>query len=353
MPCDRSGILEFPNYTMLTAILFILMMLLLIAPHELGHFIVAKIVDVKVNEFAIGMGPLIWQRQKGETKYSLRAIPIGGYNAMEGEDENSDDPRGFNNQSAISRILILIAGVTMNVLIALVICIILAEVTGVAVNTIDKVDAGKPAAIAGLEPGDKIIQVDDTKTPQWTDVIDAFEAYNPAKKADMDIIVERKGEELNLTMVPEYNKVLGRYAVGVTASVSHSPLKCIPEGALLTYNLNNLMFKSFGMLFSGQATADDVSGPVGLVKVVNQTASQGWQSYLLLLALVSLNLAFINMLPIPALDGGKILFVIIKELSRGRVTDEMETKATMIGITLLLMLIALVTVNDISNLIGF
>ncbi|MBQ0040601.1 MAG: RIP metalloprotease RseP [Clostridiales bacterium] len=329
------------------------MMLLLIAPHELGHFIVAKIVGVKVNEFAIGMGPLIWQRQKGETKYSLRAIPIGGYNAMEGEDEESVDPRGFNNQNAISRILILIAGVTMNVLIALLICIIIAEMTGVAVNTIETVDAGKPAAVAGLEAGDKIVEVDGTKTPQWTDVIDAFQAYNPEKNADMDIIVERGNETLNLTMVPEYNKKLGRYAVGITAETSHSPLKCIPEGAALTYRLNNLMFQSFRMLFTGKASADDVSGPVGLVKVVNQTASQGWQSYLLLLALVSLNLAFINMLPIPALDGGKILFVIIKELSRGRVTDEMETRATMVGITLLLMLIAVVTVNDIANLIGF
>lgn len=338
---------------MITAILFILMMLLLIAPHELGHFIVAKIVGVKVNEFAIGMGPLIWQRQKGETKYSLRAIPIGGYNAMEGEDEESIDPRGFNNQNALSRILILIAGVTMNVLIALLICIIIAEMTGVAVNRVDVVDAGKPAAVAGLEVGDKIVQVDGTKTPQWTDVIAAFQAYNPEKKADMDIVVERNGDELNLTMVPEYNKKLERYAVGITAGTSHSPLKCIPEGAALTYRLNNLMFQSFGMLFTGKASADDVSGPVGLVKVVNQTASQGWQSYLLLLALVSLNLAFINMLPIPALDGGKILFVIIKEVSRGKITDEMETRATMVGITLLLMLIAVVTVNDIANLFGF
>ena len=338
---------------MLTAILFILMMLLLIAPHEFGHFIVAKIVGVKVNEFAIGMGPLIWQSQKGETKYSLRAIPIGGYNAMEGEDENSDDPRGFNNQNALSRILILIAGVTMNVLIALLICIIIVEMTGVAVNTIAEVDPGKPAAVAGLQVGDKIASVDGIKTSQWTDVITAFEEYNPDKKVDVDITVKRDGEDINLTMVPEYNKELERYAVGITAGTSHSPLKCIPEGTALTLRLNNAMFQSFGMLFSGKASADDVSGPVGLVKVVNQTASQGWQSYLLLLALVSLNLALINMLPIPALDGGKILFVIIKALSKGRVTDEMETKATMIGITLLLMLIAVVTVNDIANLFGF
>ena len=329
------------------------MMLLLIAPHELGHFIVAKLVGVKVNEFAIGMGPLIWQKQKGETKYSLRAIPIGGYNAMEGEDDNSDDPRGFNNQNALSRILILIAGVTMNVLIALLICIIIVQSVGVAVNIIAEVDPGKPAAVAGLQEGDKIIAVDGVKTPQWTDVIAAFEGYNPDKKADMDITVKRDDEAVNFTMVPEYNKELERYAVGITAGTSHSPIYCIPEGAALTVRLNNMMFQGFGMLLSGQGSADDVSGPVGLVRVVNQTASQGWQSYLILLALVSLNLALINMLPIPALDGGKILFVIIKTLSRGKVTDEMETKATMIGITLLLMLIAVVTVNDVANLFGF
>lgn len=337
---------------MLTAILFILMMLILIAPHEFGHFIVAKIVGVKVNEFAIGMGPELWSRQNGETKYSLRAIPIGGYNAMEGEDEDSEDPRGFNCQSPLKRIAILIAGVTMNVLIAIIICSVIVQMSGVVINKLDTVLPNSPAAAAGLESGDVINSVNGESTRSWESVTTAIDTFNPDKDASLELTVKRAGSEIPISVIPEYNKEEGRYMVGITAAVSKNPIRCIGGGLELTANLNNAMFQSFGMLFSGKASADDVSGPVGLVKVVNETTQMGVQSYLLLLALVSLNLALINMLPIPALDGGKILFVIIKTISRGKVTDEMEYKATMIGFTLLLMLVAVVTVNDIGNLFG-
>ncbi len=337
---------------MITAILFILMMLILIAPHEFGHFIVAKLVGVKVNEFAIGMGPLIWSRQKGETKYSLRAIPIGGYNAMEGEDADSEDPRGFNCQTPLKRIAILIAGVAMNVLIAIIICTIIVQMSGVAINTLDSVSPKSPAAVAGLEAGDKIVAVNGETTKCWESVTTAIDKFNPDSESSISMTIKRDGKDVPVTVVPEYNEEAGRYMIGITAAISKNPIRCLGGGLTLTIELNNEMFKSFGMLFSGKASTDDVSGPVGLVKVVNQTTQMGIQSYLLLLALVSLNLALINMLPIPALDGGKILFVIIKAISRGKVTDEMEYKATMIGFTLLLMLVAFVTVNDIGNLFG-
>lgn len=328
------------------------MMLILIAPHEFGHFIIAKLVGVKVNEFAIGMGPELWSRQKGETKYTLRAVPIGGYNAMEGEDADSEDPRGFNNQTPLKRIAILIAGVSMNVLIAIIVCTIIVQMNGVAINQLDQVAAGSPAAIAGLEQGDKIGAVNGVPTEKWTDVTAAIDKFDPKTEKSIELTALRNGKEVPLTVVPKFNEESQRYMIGITAAVSKNPLRCIGGGLELTKNLNDSMLQSFGMLFSGKVSSDDVSGPVGLVKIVNETTQMGAQSYLLLLALVSLNLALINMLPIPALDGGKILFVIVKSITRGKVTDEMEYKATMIGFTLLLMLIVFVTVNDIGNLFG-
>lgn len=326
------------------------MMLILIAPHEFGHFIVAKLVGVKVNEFSIGMGPLLWQRQKGETKYSIRLIPIGGYNAMEGEDEDSEDPRGFNNQPPLPRIAILLAGVTMNVLIAIIVCIIIMQIVGMPINTIDTVQKGTPAAIAGLQSGDKIVAVNGTETASWEEVTSAIDNYDPGKDGDISIGVKRGGKQETFDLVPEYNKDIERYAIGITCKVSHNPIRCFGSGCAMAWNINKLMFESFKMLIQGDVGADDVSGPVGLVKIVDQTSSQGIENYLLLLALVSLNLALINMLPIPALDGGKIIFVLLKVISRGRISDETEYRATILGFVLLMFLFAVITLNDIKNI---
>lgn len=338
---------------MKTAILFVLMMLVLIGPHEFGHFIVAKLCNVKVNEFSIGMGPLIWKKKKGETQYSLRLIPIGGYNAMEGEDENSDDPRAFNKQGPLQRLAILIAGVTMNVIIALLICIIIVQASGVPVNKIASVDELKPAAVAGLQSGDKIIEVDGVKTNSWAEVTKQISKYDNKNNDDIEITYEREGKTITTSMVPYYDKTRKGYIIGITADVSHNPLLCIREGAITTWELNKTIIQAFKMIFTGKIGREDVAGPVGLVKVVNQTKDYGIESFLLLLALVSLNLAIMNLLPIPGLDGGKILFVLLKLISRGKITDDMEFKATMCGMILLLGLFVVLTVNDIGNLIGF
>lgn len=324
------------------------MMLILIGPHEFGHFIVAKMCNVQVNEFAIGMGPALWKKKKGETQYSLRAIPIGGYNAMEGEDGSSDNPRAFNNQTPLKKIAILLAGVTMNVLIALLVTIIAVSITGVPVNKIDSVSKDSPAAEAGLEAGDRIVAVDGVTTDSWTDVLEAISSYQEGDK--MEIVINRDGEESSRFLTPRYNEETERYTIGIVAGTSKSPLVCIPYGVQYTKILNDSMLEGFSMMFSGKLTRKDVAGPIGLVKVVNETASYGIESFLILLALVSLNLALINMLPIPGLDGGKILFVLLKVISRGRITDDMEGKATVAGMLVLLLLFVLITTNDISNM---
>lgn len=333
---------------MKTAILFILMMLILIAPHEFGHFIVAKLCNVKVNEFAVGMGPLLFKKKKGETQYSLRLIPIGGFCAMEGEDNSSDNPRAFNNKNPLQRIAILLAGVTMNVIIAFVVCIIAVQISGVPISTLDSVVKDSPAAIAGMQGDDKIVKVDGVETKEWTDVIEQIDAYE--KGNVMEVTVNRDGTVMDFELVPEYDKDRQGYVIGIVATVTKNPVLAIKYGAETTVNLIHEMFNAFEMIFAKGISKDDVSGPVGLVKIVGEASSAGITSYLILLALVSLNLALINLIPIPGLDGGKLLFVILKWITRGKISDEMETKASIIGLLLLLSLFVFITINDVKNL---
>lgn len=324
------------------------MLLVLIAPHEFGHFIVAKLCNVKVNEFSIGMGPLLWKKQKGETQYSLRLIPVGGYNAMEGEEGSSDNPRAFNNQAPLKKLAILLAGVTMNILLAIIITTIAISISGVPVNTLESVTADSPAAVAGLQAGDKIIDIDGTKIDSWQDVLNKIGTYQEGDR--MEVTVKRDGDKKSVFLEPQFNEEAQRYTIGIVATTSKNPLVTIPYGARYTWTLNKSMIEGFKMVFSGKVSKDEVAGPVGLVKVVDQTADYGAASYLLLLALVSLNLALVNLIPIPGLDGGKILFVILKVISRGKINDDMEEKATLVGFVLLMTLFILITINDVSNL---
>lgn len=325
------------------------MMLVLIAPHEFGHFILAKLCGVQVNEFSVGMGPLLWKKQRGETQYSLRLIPIGGYCAMEGEDDSSENPRAFNNKSPLQRIAILLAGVTMNIIIAIIACSIVYQISGVPVNKLESVTKNTPAYEAGLRAGDKITAVNGVKTTNWQALTDAIANYD--KSGEMTITYSRNGESHDVVLAPEFNEERQGYTIGIVADTSKNPLLCTSYGLKLTKELNSQIFASFGMLIKGGISKDDVAGPVGLVRVVNQTSNAGVQPYLLLLALVSLNLAIINLLPIPGLDGGKLLFVILKFISRGKIDDNMEYKASLAGIMLLLGLFVIITINDISNLI--
>ena len=333
---------------MLTAVLFVLMMLVLVIPHEFGHFIVAKLCDVKVNEFSVGMGPLIFKKQKGETQYSVRLLPLGGFCAMEGEDEESDNPRAFNNKSAWQKTAILLAGVTMNVIIAILVLTISYEITGVPTNTLSEVNKGYPAQIAGIEAGDKVIEIDGVATRSWTDVTEQIGKYQEGDK--LEIVVKRDGAIKTYELTPQYDEERESYLIGIVAGSTRNPLACVKYGAVSTWNLNLIMIEGIKSLFDNGIHAGDVSGPVGIVKIVDETKDYGFSSYLMLLALVSLNLALINILPFPALDGGRILFVIIRAITGNAISDELEGKFHAAGLIILLMLFVLVTIGDIKSL---
>mgnify|MGYP001190367438 CR=1 FL=1 len=329
---------------MLTAILAVVLFVILIFPHELGHFIAAKSVGVKVNEFAFGMGPALWKKQKGETLYAIRLFPIGGYCAMEGENEESDNDRAFNNKPGWAKILVLVAGSMMNVIIAVVILSIMMGVIGNPSTTIDKVQAASPAYTAGMEKGDVITAIDGTAIKNWSDISTLIQK----NRDGMTVTVNRSGKTVDLRMTPE--KSQGRYIVGITPTMNHNPLLAVKNGAVTSWKMLGTMYVSLKELFSGQVSAKNLQGPVGIVTMVHQSESYGLYYFFYLLSFISINLAVINMLPLPALDGGRILFVIIRKITGRMISDKMEANVHAAGMILLLTLMVFVTWNDIGRL---
>lgn len=332
----------------MTIIYAIIIFCMLIFVHELGHFIVAKACGVKVNEFAIGMGPALLKKQKGETQYSVRAFPIGGYCAMEGEDEDSDDERAFNNKPAWQRACVLAAGSFMNLLTAVVLLIIIAFWSGQPTTTIDKVVENSPAYEAGILQGDKIVEVDGQKVDDWSDII---EFIGMSKSETAEIKIERDGSELMLTSELAYDEEAGRNKVGIIAQSEHDLIYAVKSGVKNTGTMTVMMYDIIKQLFTGDVAVKELSGPVGIVYAVNDSAKSGLIYVIYLTALLSLNLAIMNMLPLPALDGGRLIFLVIRKITGRRVTDEMEGKVHFIGIMLLLLLMVYVTWNDIVRFI--
>ena len=326
------------------------MLLVLVIPHEWGHMTVARWCGVKINEFSVGMGPLIFKKQKGDTQYSLRLLPLGGYCAMEGEEENIDSPTSYSCKSNPQKIAILLAGVTMNVIIAVIAVTIALCATGVVCNTLDSVQAGSPADAAGLKAGDTIVAINGVKTGTWDKVVEGVNSYDGGEA--LEVTYRRDGEKFTTYVTPEYSDEYGSYMIGIVAGTTKDFLTCVRMGPATTWELNKSLIEGFKMLFTGHVSRDDVAGPVGLVKIVDTASDYGLGSYLMLLAIVSLNLAIFNLIPIPGLDGGKIFFILLKIISRGRINDEMEYKATVIGLGVLLTLFALITINDVMNLFG-
>lgn len=329
---------------MLTVILGILLFLFLIFPHELGHFLMARAVGVKVNEFAFGMGPAIWKKQGKETLYSVRLLPVGGYCAMEGEDKDSDDERAFNKKSPGAKILVLAAGAAMNVLIAVVVMSGIMFATGEATNVINKVVKDSPAAAAGIEHGDRIVDAGGKKIGNWYD----FHESMRGQKKPFKLTVERKGERKTFSVTPKEEK--GRYVIGVSAVVEKNLFKSVARGAKSTWILTGRMYAGLKDLVTGKVAVKEVTGPVGMIGLVHQTTSRGLTPFFYLLVFISLNLAIFNLLPFPALDGGRIIFVIIRMVTGKAITDRQENMVHGAGMILLLTLMVFATWNDLARL---
>lgn len=333
---------------MITLISSLLVFLLVVMLHELGHFTVAKLSGIKVNEFSIGMGPKIYQKQKGETFYSLRILPVGGYVSMEGEEENSHDPRAFNNVHILKRMSVVLAGAFMNFILAFLAFTIIFSIVGYGSNEIDKVMENSPAMISGLRPGDKIIKINDSST---RDIYDINSVISKNNNKEMNFLIARKGEEFKFKIKPEFSEENKMYLIGITSKIDHSFLKSISLGADRTLQMSKMIIQSLKMMFNGSFKMEYLSGPVGVVQLIGSESSKGFLNFLQILGLISVNLGVFNLLPIPALDGGKFLFLLIEAIMGKPINEKIEQGLSLIGISLLFSLMIYVTIfNDIGRL---
>jgi len=332
---------------MLTAIVAILVFGLLIAFHELGHFGVAKLVGVKVHEFAIGMGPKIVDFTRGETKYTLRLLPIGGYVKMEGEDEASDDKRSFNNKSVYARAAILVAGAMMNFILAIILFSILSYSIGFPITTIDSTMPDSPAEHAGLQSGDKIVEINNNEIKDWNELVSVI---SDSKGEKLTVVFLRGESRMTKTIQPFVEEETKRIMIGIVPSLEKALLPAIGHGFTSVWRIIGEMGNFLRQLVTGQARDADVVGPIGIITLVGEAARAGWLNVVFLAAMISINLGLINLLPIPALDGSRILFLLV-ELVRGKPIDpEKEGRIHFLGFVILISLMLFVTYKDILRL---
>ena len=422
---------------LIVVIKIIVLLGFLILIHELGHFTVAKLCKVKVNEFAIGFGPTIWKKQGKETKYALRLIPLGGFVSMEGEDEQSDNEGSFSKASVPRRMAIVVAGATVNIIFAVIVYFILVSTSGTYIsNEIDTIIDGYAAKEAGLQVGDKIIRINDEEIKSKYDLDEVMDENNgeelnvqvqrndeilnfnikptevkskvtgiylddnakiittdkgsPAEKAGIEnndeilkvngqdvngssdkvieilnqskeenvnengdsenepieITVQRGNAEVTIDLVPD---TVSTYYLGVNMKYAEDTFanRCI-NGWMETKVFVFSIFDNLKQLFTGNVGLDQMMGPVGISEVVANT--NGFREFFEMMALISLSLGVTNLLPIPALDGGKLLILLIEAIRRKPLKQETEMNIQLIGFAILITIFLMVTYNDILRI---
>ena len=382
---------------MITAIVTIVMFLVMVSLHEFGHYIVARLLKFKILEYAIGFGPAIFKSKKTEIQYSVRCIPLGGYCKFEGEDEASSDPAAFNNQPVWKRILVVLAGGVFNIILGFVLFLAIIPATSpMLTNTIDTVVENSYIEQAGIQPGDKIIEINGHKISFYNDI--KLYTSDFEKETTAHIKIKRGKEKLSFDIKPTEQTITQKYLddgieytdsingreqtqffeysdnvakdeskIGKTSQTTRYIIGFTPQKEDVTFlNVwgeawNNtrfvvkLVYQSLWQMLTGKVGVDQMSGPVGIVSEVNSAVKSGsyaWLYVLNLIALLTINLGVFNLLPIPALDGGRLFFMIIELIRRKPIPPEKEGMVHAVGMLLLLALVVYVSFNDIMRLIG-
>lgn len=338
-------------------ILALLLFSFIVFFHELGHFLVAKCNGVDVEEFAIGMGPLLVSKEYKGTQYSWRLLPIGGFCAMGEDEEATDSPNNFNNKSVWARIAVIAAGAIFNFILALLLSIVLVGMTGYDESVISAVDENYPAAEAGMEAGDKIIRMGDKKINLFREVT-MYNQYHQGEEVEVTFLHD--GEKKTATMKPVMDEELGYYRFGFSGGAYQKAnvLTAVQYGVYEVKFWICTTVDSLKMLITGQVGVDQLSGPVGIVDVVGdsyeQTKDYGvkivFAQLLYWAILLSANLGVMNLLPLPALDGGRLIFLFVEAIRGKRVPPEKEGYVHTIGIILLMVLMVFVMFNDIKRI---
>lgn len=329
--------------------------------HELGHFMMAKFSGIRVNEFAIGMGPTLFHFGKGETKYSLRLLPIGGFCAMEGEDESSDDEGSFNHKPVWKKMLVVVMGAVMNVVLGIILMIIiLGQQQAFCSTTIAKFSQHAATQSAGLKVNDQFYSINGYRTYSDKDISFALATADP-KSVDVEVV--RDGKKIainNIKLNSTQNK--GKKIVSLDFNVS--PIEK-NFGTLITKSLNDtvstvrMVWTSLVGLISGKFGFNDIAGPVGTATVISQVASKGleqnfmvaFNNIIYVMMIITINLGVVNLLPLPALDGGRLVFLIIEGIRRKPINPKYEGWVNTAGFALLMVLMVVVTFSDVLRLI--
>lgn len=333
-------------------VLAILAFSVLIIVHELGHFLMAKANGVKVEEFSLGMGPKLFSIKGKETVYLIKALPIGGYVKMLGDEGESTDPRAFNFKSPLRKLSIVIAGPIMNLILGIILFAIVANARGYMSPIVDKVGENQPAAIMGIMPGDKIVKANKTKVTTWDDFVTAV--YT-SKGSPLDITLIRNTETKTLKVTPVMDEKEKRYIIGIYPTVIQNPSvgECVKYSVSQTQSLVKQTFTFFKGLFTGNVSKNDFGGPVTIIKFSGAAAKAGIVSLMAFSAYISIQLAIFNIIPFPALDGGYI-FLFLFEIITGKKVDESKIGfVNYIGFALLMALMVVVTIKDILYPIKF
>ena len=351
---------------MLYILIAILMFGLLIAVHEFGHFFTAKLLGVKVNEFSIGMGPELFSRKKGETQYSLRLLPIGGFCAMEGEEGDSSDPRSFENKAAWRKVIILVVGSFMNFLTGVVILLLLSiPARAYLLPVVSSFSEGYGLEDSGLQIGDRFLEIDGH--PVW--IFGDAKLLLDRAGDTVDVVVERDGarvvlDDLHIPYQERQTEQGMTRLRGINLGAVERPatlLVKVEMSVKQSLDYVRMVWFSLGDLIRGAVGFQDISGPIGIVNTIGEVGSQSAtpmqavQNVMSLVAFIAINLAVMNLLPIPALDGGRIFFLLINTVvtlfTHKKLDPKYENAVNVAGFFCLLALMAVVAVNDVYKLI--
>lgn len=337
----------------MTFLIAVVMLGLIIFVHELGHFLTAKLFKMPVSEFSIGMGPQVFSVDTKNTAYSFRAIPIGGYVNIDGMEIGSEVENGFSSKPAYQRFIVLFAGVFMNFLMAFILLFAIAKING-------RIEYDTNAIIGGLVKGganeqilkvdDKILELDGKKINVWTDISKITKASQ--NKEEISALIERNGKEENITLKLTKDEENNRVVLGISPKYKKIDLSTTESLDFAKNSFNSIFtdtIKGFFTLFSGKASLKEISGPVGIFKVVGEVSKFGWVSIISLCVVLSINIGVLNLLPIPALDGGRIIFVFL-ELFGIKINKKWEEKLHKSGMILLLFFILMISANDVWKL---
>ncbi len=326
--------------------------------HELGHFVFAKKFDVKVNGFNIGMGPTIISHTKGETTYALRLLPFGGSCEMEGEDASSDDPRAFPTKNVWQRMIIVFAGPFFNFILAFLLSMILIGSIGYDRPVISGVIDDYPAQAAGMQAGDEITRIGNYNIHFYNEV-NLYVFFHTGQ--DLDVTYLRDGQKYTATIEPKYNEEDGRYLIGIQYAGERTKGNVLET---IRYSFYEIRYQIYSVveglkyLFTGRIGLKDMSGPVGIVKVIGDSYDEAsnYGAFVTVMQMINIailltaNLGVMNLLPLPALDGGRLLIFIIEAIRGKRMNEKVENGINYVGFMLLMALMVIIMISDITKL---